>query len=100
MTVLADNIMKKVRTIFLMRRLVTPFAFFSAALVVLVSTVSVSHVIDNMPTIFEVGAVFRFFALAFAHTDLIVKSVLVAGTVSLLVTFKGALESVRISQRF
>ncbi|MEN9622117.1 MAG: hypothetical protein RLZZ67_551 [Candidatus Parcubacteria bacterium] len=97
MTVITNSIMKKVRVIFLMRRLVTPFAFLSAAVVVLVSTVSVSHVIQNMPTLIDVHAVVKFFALAFAHTDVVVKSALVAGTLFLGFTFKGLIESIRVS---
>jgi hypothetical protein len=97
MTVLANNIMKRVRMIFLMRRLVTPFAFLSAAVVILVSTVSVSHVVQNMPTLVDVQAVVKFFALAFAHTDVVVKSALVAGTLFLGFTLKGLFESLRMS---
>lgn len=97
MTVLANQIMKRVRTIFLMRRLVAPFAFFAAALVVTVSTVSVSHVIENMPELVNIQALFSFFASAFAHTDIIVKSALVAGIVSLGITLKGLIDSVHFS---
>lgn len=96
MTLLANNIMKKVRMIFLMRRLVTPFAFFAAALVVLVSSVSVSHVVQNMPTVVDIQAVLKFFASAFAHTDLIVKSALVAGMLFLGITCRGLFQSVRM----
>lgn len=99
MTVLADNIMRKVRTIFLMRRLVAPFVFLAAAIIVVASTVSVSHVIDNMPTVANVQAMFNFFASAFAHTDIIVKSALVAGLVFLLATLKGIADSVRFGAR-
>ncbi len=95
MTVIANNIMRKVRTIFLVRRLVAPFAFLAAAVAVIVSTVSVSHVIENMPTIADMQAMFNFFASAFAHTDVIVKSALVAGLVFLLATLKGVVDSVR-----
>ncbi|HEY0908083.1 MAG TPA: hypothetical protein VGE35_01910 [Candidatus Paceibacterota bacterium] len=89
--------MRKVRTIFLMRRLVAPFAFLAVAVAVIVSTVSVSHVIENMPTIADFQATFNFFASAFAHTDVIVKSALVAGLVFLLVTLKGIADSVRLN---
>ena len=100
MTIIADNIMKKVRMIFLVRRLVTPFAFFAAAFVVLVSTVSISHVIQNMPAIVDIQAVLKFFAASFVHTDVIVKSALVAGTIFLSFTLKGIFESFRISKSF
>lgn len=97
MTIIANNIMKRVRLIFLMRRLVTPFVFFTAAFVVLVSTVSISHVIQNMPALVDIQAVIKFFVASFAHTDIIVKSALVAGTVFLSFTLKGIIESFRIS---
>lgn len=97
MTIITDNIMKKVRIIFLMRRLVTPFVFFTAACVVFVSTVSISHVIQNMPALVDIQAILKFFAASFVHTDVIVKSALVAGTVFLCITLKGIVESFRTS---
>ncbi len=89
--------MKKVRTIFLLRRLAAPFVFLVAAVAIVGSTVSVSHVIANMPAIVDIPAVMRFFAAAFAHTDIVVKSALVAGTVFLIMTLKGAIDSVRLA---
>ncbi|MBX4209225.1 hypothetical protein KW799_00795 [Candidatus Parcubacteria bacterium] len=90
--------MKKVRTIFFIRRLAAPFAFLIAASAVIASTVSISHVIANMPAVVDIPAVMRFFAAAFAHADVIVKSALVAGTLFLLMTLKGAIESFRLSR--
>lgn len=90
--------MKKVRTVFLMRRLVAPFAIFAVAAAVVASTVSVSHVIANMPTAADMQAFLRFFASAFAHTDIIVKSALVAGIAFLGITLKGLLDTSRISR--
>jgi len=88
--------MKKVRRIFLLRRLVAPSAFFVVATAVVVSTVSVSHVIANMPTLADIPAVTNFFVAAFAHTDVVVKSALVAGTLFLLLTLKGIVDSLRL----
>ena len=97
MTILANEIMKKVRRIFLLRRLAAPGAFLVIAAAVVGSTVSVSHVIANMPTLADVGAVMQFMVAAFAHTDVVVKSALVAGVVFLVLTLKGLVESVRLS---
>lgn len=94
-----NHIMKKVRTIYLMRRLAAPFVFLVAATAVVVSTVSVSHVIANMPAIIDIPAVARFFAAAFAHTDIVVKSALVAGTLFLVMTLKGLIDSIRLSSQ-
>ncbi|HEU5114334.1 MAG TPA: hypothetical protein VFT82_01050 [Candidatus Paceibacterota bacterium] len=92
-----NQIMKKVRMIFLMRRLAAPFVFLVAASVVVASTVSVSHVIANMPALLDIPAVMRFFAAAFAHTDVVVKCALVAGTLFLVVTLKGVVDSFKFS---
>lgn len=97
MTLLAREIMKKVRIVFLLRRLAAPFIFFVIATALIVSTVSVSHVIANMPTVFDIQAVVAFFAAAFAHTDVVVKCALVAGLVFLVLTLKGIVESMRLS---
>ena len=74
-----------------------PCALLAAAAVVVGSTVSVSHVIANMPTLADIGAVTRFMVAAFAHTDVVVKSALVAGLVFLVLTLKGVVESFRLS---
>lgn len=87
--------MIKVRRIFLIRKLAAPFVFLVAAAVVVGSTVSVSHVLANMPAALDIPAVMRFFAAAFAHADVIVKSALVAGTLFLLMILKGAIDSIR-----
>ena len=92
--------MRKVRRIFLVKRLATPFAFLLLASIVVVSTVSVSHVIANMPSFVDILAVTRFFVAAFAHTDIVVKSALVAGTLFLVMTLKGVVDSFKLSQHF
>lgn len=96
---LSGKIMKKVRAIFLLRRLALPSFVFLASVVVIVFTVSVSNVLANMPDLFNVQAVIRFFVTAFAHTDIVIKSALVAGLVFLALTLKGAMESKRLSMR-
>lgn len=100
MTVITNNVMKKVRIIFLMRRLLLPLTFFTVAIVTILSTVSISHVIENMPVIVNMEAVIRFFVFAFAHTEIVVKSALVAGTVFLGFTLKGLIDSIRLSSVF
>lgn len=97
MTVIANEIMKRVQTIFLVRKLVTPFVFLVAAAAVVVSTVSISHVFANMPSFNDIPAAATFFAAAFAHTDVVVKCALVAGMLFLAMTLKGAIESLRFS---
>ncbi|MDE1875130.1 MAG: hypothetical protein KGI79_01560 [Patescibacteria group bacterium] len=89
--------MKKVRTIFLMRKLAAPFVFLVVAAGVVASTVSIPHVIANMPAVADIPAVARFYAAAFAHTDVVVKSALVAGILFLLWALKGLVESLRFS---
>jgi hypothetical protein len=91
------EVMKKVRTIFLLRRLVAPFVVFAAALAIIASTVSVSNVLSNMPEIVDIRALVQFFVAAFAHTEVLIKSVLVAGLVFLVLTLKGLVESKRAS---
>jgi hypothetical protein len=97
MTAIANEVMKKVRKVFLVRKLVAPFAFLVAASAVIASTVSVSHVIANMPSFVDVPAVAQFIAAAFAHADVVVKSALVAGSLFLLMTLKGVVDSRRIA---
>ena len=97
MTAIKNEVMKRVRKVFLLRRIAAPFVFLVAAAIVVASTVSVSHVIANMPTLADIQAVASFLAAAFAHADVVVKCALVAGLASLIVTLKGAIESFRIS---
>ncbi len=96
MTLLAHEIMKKVRRIYVLRKFALPALFFLGTLFVLISTVSVSHVIANMPTVSDIQAVINFFVAAFAHTDVVVKCALVAGTVSLGITLRGLVETTRL----
>jgi hypothetical protein len=93
---LTINVMKKVRTIFLLRRIAAPFVFLVAASGVVASTVSISNVISNMP-VSDIRAVAKFFAAAFAHADVVVKCALVAGLVLLVITLKRLVESVRFA---
>jgi hypothetical protein len=91
------EVMKKVRTIFLLRRLAAPFVIFIASVAIIVSTVSVSNVLSNMPDLVDIQAVARFFVAAFAHTDIVIKSALVAGFVFLVLTLRGLIETKRLS---
>jgi hypothetical protein len=94
---LAIAVMKKVRMIFILRRLFAPFVVFAAATAIVVSTVSVGNVLHNMPDLFDIQAVVKFFVAAFAHTETLIKSALVAGIAFGLFTLKGLFESRRIS---
>ena len=97
MTLIANKVMNKVRTVFLLRRLAAPFVVFIAVSSIIVSTVSVSNVLANMPDLFDIQAVAQFFVAAFAHTDIAIKSALVAGLIFFGMTLKGAVESLRLS---
>ncbi len=97
MTILMNEVMTRVRRIFLLRRLALPSVFALVAVAVIASTVSVSHVIANMPAFIDIPAVAAFLARAFAHTDVVVKSALVAGTLFLLLTLKGIVDGIRLS---
>ncbi|HEY9480989.1 MAG TPA: hypothetical protein VIR98_02025 [Candidatus Paceibacterota bacterium] len=96
MAIVMNEVMKRVNRIFLLRRAAVPLVFLLAAVVMVLSTVSVSHVIANMPAVFDLKAVVAFFASAFAHTQMIVQLALVAGSAFLLWTIKGLIEFVRI----
>ncbi len=89
--------MKKVRMIFLLRRTFAPFVFLVGATIIIVSTVSVSNVISNMPVLSDISALTRFVVAAIAHTDVIVKSALVAGLAMLLLVLKGLVDGIRLS---
>lgn len=97
MTLLANEVMKRVRTIFLLRRIAAPFAVFIAASVVVISTVSVGNVLANMPDLVDIRAVTKFFVAAFAHTDIVIKCALVAGLAFLVMTLRGFVESAKLS---
>lgn len=95
-----NEVMIRVRRVFLLRRLAIPSVFALVAVAVIASTVSISHVIANMPTLsslVDIPAVAGFLARAFAHTDVVVKSALVAGTLFLLMTLKGIVDGIRLS---
>lgn len=89
--------MKKVRAIFLLRKTLAPFLFLVGVAVLIASTVSVSNVISNMPVVYDISALTKFFVAAIAHTDIIVKSALVAGLAMLLLVLKGLIDSIRLS---
>lgn len=91
------EVMKKVRSIFLLRRLIAPFVVFAALIAIIASTISVSNVIANMPDIVNIQAVMKFFIAAFAHTEIAIKSALVAGLVFLGLILKGIIEGRRLS---
>jgi hypothetical protein len=92
---IATEVMLRVERIFFLRKFAAPFIFFIAATLIIVSTVSVQHVVANMPAVFDVGALIKFFASAFAHTQSVVQFALVAGFAFLLWTLKGLIDSVR-----
>jgi hypothetical protein len=96
MTAIKNEVMIRVRRLFLVRKLAAPFVFLAVSMVVVASTVSISHVIANMPKA-DIQALARFVAVAFAHTDVVVKCALVAGIAFLFMTLRGIIASVRLS---
>lgn len=97
MTHIKVQVMNKVRTVYFLRRTLAPFIFLVGAAVVIASTVSVSNVISNMPVVSDISALTKFFVAAIAHTDVVVKSALVAGLIMLLLVLKGLIEGIRFS---
>ena len=97
MTYIMSEAMKRVRRIYVLRRLAAPFVVCLGSIVVIVSTVSVMSVLENMPNLFDIQAVAKFFVAAFAHTDIVIKSALVAGIAFLIMTLKRAFETLRLS---
>jgi hypothetical protein len=97
MAIVLHDVMNKVERIYFLRKFAAPLAFFLTATAVLLSTVSVSHVIANMPAFIDLRAVVQFFAAAFAHTHAVVQFALVAGIAFLLWTLKGLVDSVRFT---
>jgi hypothetical protein len=92
-----NEAMKKVRRIYVLRRLAAPFVVFLGSLVIIATTVSVPSVFENMPDLFDIQAVARFFLSAFAHTDIVIKSALVAGIAFLIMTLLRTFETVRLT---
>lgn len=92
-----NEAMKKVRRIYVIRRLAVPFVVFVGSAAILASAVSVGSVLENMPDLLDVQAVAKFFLSAFAHTEMVIKSVLVAGIAFLIMTLKRAVETMRFS---
>lgn len=97
MTHIMNEAMKKVRRIYVLRRLAAPFVVFLGSLVIIATTVSVPSVFENMPDLFDIQAVARFFLSAFAHTDIVIKSALVAGIAFLIMTLLRTFETVRLT---
>ncbi len=97
MTYIMDEAMKRVRRIYVLRRLAAPFVICLGSVIVIASTVSVASVFRNMPDLFDIQAVARFFVAAFAHADIVIKSALVAGIAFLFMTVKRAIETTRFS---
>ncbi len=97
MTHIMNEAMKKVRRIYVLRRLAVPFVVFLGSLVIIATTVSVQSVFENMPDLFDIQAVVRFFLFAFAHTDIVIKSALVAGIAFLIMTLLRTFETLRLT---
>lgn len=82
--ILKENVMKRVRFIYMAKRVATPLVAKFAVLTGLVSFaslfVSMPHVLQNMPSLFEVERVTRFFTAAFLNTKLAIQ-VIALGTI-------------------
>lgn len=73
------------------------FIFVFLAVAIIISTVSVTNVVANMPDLVDIQAVAKFFVAAFAHADIVIKSALVAGIAFFVVTLKGLLGGIRVT---
>ena len=83
-TILKQKIMKRVRTIYMLRKVINPFTLKCALLVsflaTVVSFVSTQSILANMPHILDLTAFFYFSKYAFLHTEFLVQA-LTLGTV-------------------
>jgi hypothetical protein len=87
MTIVSNNVMKKVRVIFWARRLMSRRALECYMLFIstlgLFSFVSVPHVIANMPPATNTLSLFNFMITAATHTHVIVQIILTLMCISL-----------------
>ena len=69
--------MKRVRIIYAIRSIAFPLVVFLLGLSILLSTVSIFHVIKNMPSLGDMPHFVSFFISAFGHTEFIVQTALI-----------------------
>ena len=89
---LKKKIMRRVYTVYYMRQLrrvlaVEVFAFTFFAFM-LISRISVSHIIENMPRFSDIPALFRFLTAAFFNTEFVVQVVFVGVAVASFLLLK------------
>ncbi|MEK7080103.1 MAG: hypothetical protein AAB883_00125 [Patescibacteria group bacterium] len=97
------NVMRRVRTIHALR----PFASTTALSVVLFLVavwgigreVWVARVVENMPSLADIGAVLRFVIAAFANTDIIVQSLSVLALAAFLWLIADGVRNLRLAPR-
>ncbi len=88
-TPLNIEVMKKVRRIYIARKLVVPAGLFAAAAAFLALTVSIPHVLANMATLTGLREAVSYFTYSFVHTEIYVQCALFAGLIFLLWTAQG-----------
>ena len=74
MTTLKNNIMKRVKVIYMLRTTALPLLVSLIGITTVFSTVSVVNVIKNAPSMANVPSLFSFFVAAFGHTEFTVKA--------------------------
>jgi len=91
-TQLKNNIMRKVYMAFWARKLSSSLAVKTYALIAFVGImaiqVSMKNVFLNMPNTFDIAAIWRFSASAFANTELIVQALAVGAIASIVFVAK------------
>jgi len=87
-TILKNQIMRNVKTIYILRKIVHPVTLkcgiLIAAAFVFGSLVHVSAVFGNMPPVFDFASLYNFSMYAFTNTGVMVQAVMIA---SVLVVF-------------
>ena len=83
MTTLKNRVMLRVYALFAMRFALSPFGLRALGLLSAILTISLSvsvrHVLMNMPAIYDLPALITFHTEAFRHTTLIVQTATLAG---------------------
>jgi hypothetical protein len=95
---LKKDVMARVYFIYLARRLMEPrvlhFSIFAILFIIFASSVSIPHIITNVVSSADsLGHIVGFFFLAFSHTLLITKSIILAEVLIGMVVVKDALSS-------
>jgi len=85
--ILKQKIMRRVRAIYLLRKIVNPVSLKCAVLLAfttgVVSVVSTGSIVANMPHTFDIAALFHFSSYAFMNTEILVQA-FILGTIGVM----------------